>query len=153
MAHTLVSQHPLSLPCIIYISQWVKSRSKVFTGWSLGIKSYRLIACLRSYCRKTHSNQLQHTAAACWSDHVSHSEHLLLAVITALCSWKPTDSHRPHSWPNHQRGIYTHTDTYRLTQQRACQQLTRFFMYCLANFVILFSCPSQFHTSFPGVVG
>lgn len=116
-------------------------------------------ACLRPDCHKTHSNQLKHTAAVCWADRVSHSEHLLSAVITARCGSNPTDSHRPHSWPVHWRSIYRHTrtrtntHTYRLTQRCACQHLTRSSTHSLANFVILFSCPSQFHTSFPGVVG
>lgn len=42
-------------------------------------------ACLRTYCHKTCSNQIKHTAAVCWADRVSHSEHLLSAMITALC--------------------------------------------------------------------
>lgn len=69
-------------------------------------------ACLRPYCHKTRSNQLQHAAAVCWADRVSHSEHLLLAVITTLRGWKPSDSHQPHSWPDHWRGICTHADTH-----------------------------------------
>ncbi len=80
------------------------------TVWLLAVA-----ACLRPYCHKTHSNQLKHTAAVCWADRVSHSEHLLSAVITAHWGWKPTDSHRPHTGPSTDRAsthTHTHTDAY-----------------------------------------
>lgn len=44
----------------------------------------------------------------CWADRVSHSEHLLSAVITAHCGWKPTDSHQPVHWQD----THTHISPY-----------------------------------------
>lgn len=92
----------------------------------------------------------------CGSDHISHLEHLPLLWSS---SESTTDSQWPtvgQSWtdwfqhePIRHQHPHTHTHTYQLTHWHACQQLTHSSMHTLAKFVILFSCPSQFHTSFP----
>lgn len=101
-------------------------------------------ACLRPDCHKTHSNQLKHTAAVCWADRVSHSEHLLSAVITARCGSNPTDSHRPHSWPVHWRSIYRHAHTRTNTHTHKHTHISAYTALCVpTSYTLLHAQPRK----------